>query len=401
MGGSQLISVVCTSCGTEYSADKLMGFCTICGKVLYCVYDIKQAQASLTPQIVAQRGRGIWRWQELLPVRDAANFVSLGEGSTPLLACARLGDQLGGGSIMLKDESYNPTASLRARGLAVAAAVGREYGIEAMSVPSLGDVGDALAAYAARAGLKAYTFVPHDASTIHLAIEVACGAYTYRISRTEMEGNQLVRALGQRFGWFDVSSMREPYRIEGEKTLGYELAEDYEYNLPDALIYPLGSVMGLAAIWKGWAELEALGWLSSHRPRIYGIQTDACAPLAEAFKNGGEESKPWDLGIDTRYPPLRLRRTLGDYLVLKLVRESGGQIISVSEDDIAAAQLELARSEGIFAGPEGALAVAGLKQLRQDGIISAAASVVIINPTAGMKEPQVVNLDDLPPVQAG
>ncbi len=401
MGDSQLISVVCTSCGAEYATDKLLGFCTVCGKVLYCVYDIEQVRASLTPEQVAQRGRGIWRWHELLPVRHAENFVSLGEGSTPLLACARLANQLGGGSIMLKDEGANPTASLRARGLAVAAAIGCEYAVEAISVPSLGDVGDALAAYAARAGLKAYSFVPHDAATTHLAAEVASGAYTYRISRMEMESNQLVRALGQRFGWFDVSSLREPYRIEGEKTLGYELAEEYEYNLPDALIYPLGSVIGLAAIWKGWAELEALGWLGSHRPRIYAIQTDACAPLVEAFKNGAAESKTWDLGVDSRYPPLRLRRQIGDYLALRLVRESGGRIISVSEEDIATAQLELARTEGIYAGPEGAMAVAGLKQLRHERIITAAATVVIINPAAGLKEPQIVSLDDMPPIQAG
>lgn len=401
MRESRLISVVCTSCGTQYDTDKLLGFCTVCGKVLFCVYDIKQVREELTPQQVAQRKPGIWRWSELLPVRDSANYVSLGEGHSPLLPCARLSEQLGCEAVALKDESINPAATMRSRGMAIAAAVAREHGVEAISAPSMGDAGDALAIYAARAGLKSFSFVPHDAAVTHLASQVVAGSRTYRINRMEMESNQLVRALAQRFGWFDVSTMREPYRVEGEKTLGYELAEDYAYKLPDALVYPLGSIIGLVAIWKAWAELEALGWLGSPRPCIYGVQTDACAPLTEAFKAGKEQSAPWERDVETRYPPLRMRRVLGDYLALRVVRDSGGQIISVSEEDIATAQLELARSEGIFAGPEGAMALAGLKQLRHDEVINPSATVLLINPTAGVKEPEVVSLDEMPPIQAG
>ncbi len=400
MSDSQLISIVCTTCATEYSAAQLQGFCTVCGKVLYCVYDTAQVKQLLTKEELAKRSAGIWRWRELLPLREAANAVSLSEGNTPLLPCPRIAEQLGCRSLLLKDEGRNPTGSLRARGMAVATAVAREQGITSISVPSLGDAGDALAAYAARAGLKAYSFIPYKSSVVHLALGVACGANTYRIDRMEMESNQLVRALAQRFGWFDASAMREPYRIEGEKTLGYELAEQYDYKLPDVLVYPLGSVIGLAAIWKGWAELEAIGWLSSKRPRVYAIQSEGCAPLAEAFITGKEQAEIWEQ-TSTRYPSLLIPRVVGDYIVLKLVRDSGGRILTVNDDDIEKAQLEMGEREGIFVGPEGALAFAGLKYLRATGTIAGGLSIALVNPASGMKEPEVVNLDNMPPVQAG
>ncbi len=395
---SALIGLVCTACGSQYAADQMHGSCPNCGKVLFCQYDLDSLREQLTVAELARRPRGVWRWYELLPLADERDIVTLGEGDTSLLACDRLSRQLGVGQLRIKDEGCNPTGSSRARGVAVAVSVARQYGIAAVSIPSLGNSADAVAAYAARAGLESYVFVPDVASITHLATTVAAGAYTYRIKAKELENNQQVRAHSKRFGWFDLSHLREPYRLEGEKTLGYELAEAYNWQLPDALIYPLTSVIGLAAIWKGWAELEALGWISSYRPRVFGVQAVGCAPLSRAFESGGESSEPWaEREMETIYNCLHSTNPVGSYLALRLVRESGGQIITVGDEEIATSQLDLARCEGIFASPKGAMALAGLKRLVSDGLIDGEASVVLVNPASGLKEPQVISLSDLPP----
>lgn len=397
---SVLTGLICTNCGLQLEANRIHGACSDCGKVLFCRYDLARAARELNRDEPGRRRRGLWRWHELLPSTDPHSRVTLGEGDTPLLDCTRLSRQLGIGQLQIKDDGCNPTGSGRARGAAVAVSVAYQHNRSAVSISSLGHSADAVAAYAARAGLESYVFMPSDVGVAHKASTVATGAYTYLIKATELENNQQVRAHSQRFGWFDLSDLREPYRLEGEKTLGYELAEAYKWSLPDMLIYPLAGVIGLVAIWKGWQEMVELGWLD-RLPRIYAVQAAGCAPLARAFERGDDESEPWpEREMDTRYNCLRSTSPVGDYLALRLVRDSGGQIITVTDDAIGTAQLDLARCEGIFASPLGAMALAGLKRLVSEGVIDTETSVVIVNPTAGLTESEMINLSDLPPVLA-
>jgi threonine synthase len=327
------------------------------------------------------------RWHELLPVFSADNVVTLGEGDTPLLPLRRLGATLGFPLLYLKDESFNPTASFKARGMATAVSKAKELGIERLIVPTAGNAGGALAAYAARAGLKAVIYMPEDTPQANVIESHACDAETVLVPGLISDAAEHARARAEQEGYFDVSTFKEPYRLEGKKVMGFEIAEAFHWSLPDVILYPTGGGTGLVGIWKAFAELAELGWLENNaHPRMIAVQADGCAPVVQAWQGGSETCAFWP-DAHTSASGLRVPKPFADRLILQALRESGGQALSVSEDDILTAQRLLAASEGIFASPEGAATLAGLQALRKAGQVSTGERILMLNTASGLKYP--------------
>lgn len=332
-----------------------------------------------------ERGpRSLWRYGPLLPVRDPANRVSLGEGWTPLLPTPRLGARIGARRLLIKDESANPTGTFKARGMALAVSMAKELGVARLAAPSAGNAAGALAAYAARAGLEAHLFMPRD---VPRANAVECEAMGARVTLVDGLISDCGRIVAERRaaeGWFEVSTLKEPYRIEGKKTMGLELAEQLGWRLPDAVFYPTGGGVGLIGMWKAFAELEALGWIGSERPKMIAVQAAGCAPIARAWDTGASESDFWQ-DAATVASGLRVPKALGDFLVLDAVRASGGAAVAVEDRDMLAAGRLLAESEGLFVAPEGAACVAAAGRLLQDGFLRPGDELVIYNTGTGLK----------------
>jgi threonine synthase len=332
----------------------------------------------------AQRPHDLWRYHELLPVLDEADVVTLGEGGTPLLPLRRLGSQLGLGHLYLKEEGYNPTGSFKARGLAMAVSKAKELGLRTLAIPTAGNAGSAMAAYAAAAGLEAYVFAPDDTPPMIVQECMILGAHVYVIKGLINDAGRIVQEGKGEHGWFDMSTLKEPYRLEGKKTMGLELAEEFGWHLPDVILYPTGGGTGLIGMWKAFAELRALGWIDDHRPRMVVVQAEGCAPIVKAFEEGATEASLWPNAY-TMASGLRVPKAFADFLILQALRDSEGTAVAVSDEAMARAQRLLAATEGVFACPEGAATVAALQILHQQGWIQPHERVVLFNTGSGLK----------------
>jgi threonine synthase len=375
----------CAACGLEHEARRLQNLCTQCGKPLLVRYDLERAARSLTKESLQARRADLWRYREVLPVEHDENIISLGEGWTPLLSASRLAAQLGfSGRLYIKDESQNPTQSFKARGMSAAISMALELGARKLAVPSAGNAAGALAAYAARAGLEAHIFMPKDTPRANIVECEQTGAHVTLMDGLITDCGAEVARRKDAEGWFDVSTLKEPYRVEGKKTLGYELAEQFNWTLPDVIVYPTGGGTGLIGMWKAFDEMEAMGWIGEKRPRMVTVQAAGCAPIVRAFEEGKREASEFP-NAATIASGLRVPRAIGDFLILDALRASGGAAISVTDEELIAATREIGAAEGLFVAPEGAACLPALKKLMAAGKIGADEQVVIFNTGAGVK----------------
>jgi threonine synthase len=381
---SALTHLVCTACGLEHAADRLQNVCTKCSKPLSAKYDLQRASRTLTKDSLRDRERSLWRYGEVLPVLAMENKISLGEGGTPLLRAERLASRVGLDSLYIKDEGLNPTASFKARGMAVAVSKAKELGATKIAVPSAGNAAGALAAYAARAGLEAHIFMPIDTPRANIVECEQTGAQVTLIRGLITDCGAEVARRKSAEGWFDFSTLKEPYRLEGKKTLGYELAEQLDWILPDVVLYPTGGGTGLIGMWKAFDEMERMGWIGGKRPRMFTVQAKGCAPIVRAFLAGQTHAVEFP-DAQTGASGLRVPKAIGDFLILDTLRRSGGGAIAVSDEDMYAAAGELGSMEGIFAAPEGAACLAALKVLVTEGTVKREEQTVIFNTGSGVK----------------
>jgi threonine synthase len=381
---SYLTHLECGLCGTVQDADRLWNLCPVCSKPLLARYDLDAARQALSRKEIAGRAPTLWRYRELLPVRDAGFVLCLGEGWTPLVHAERLGRAVGFERLYIKDEGLNPTASFKARGLGVALSRARELGVEAVSIPSAGNAAGAMSAYAALAGIVAHVFMPQDVPPLFVAECRALGAEVTLVDGLITDCGRVAAEGVRSFGRFDVSTLKEPYRIEGKKTMGYELAEQMGWTLPDVIIYPTGGGTGLIGMWKAFQEMEALGWIGPERPRMVSVQSDGCAPMVRAFHAGTEFAAAWE-GAKTLADGLRVPAAVGDFLILRALRESGGTAVAVPDEEMMAGANLMGRTQGIFACPEGGATLAAFQHLRNQGWIADGESVVLFNTGSGLK----------------
>jgi threonine synthase len=379
-----LTHLECGLCGHQYDADQLWNLCPACGKPLLARYDLQAAGQALNRKDLAGREPTLWRYRELLPVRDPRFSLSLGEGWTPLVQATRLGQVTGFEDLFIKDEGLNPTGSFKARGLAVAVSRAYELGVKAVSIPSAGNAAGAMSAYAALAGMEAHVFMPRDVPPLFVAECRVLGAQVTLVDGLITDCGRVAAEGVRKFGRFDISTLKEPYRLEGKKTMGYELAEQMGWTLPDVIIYPTGGGTGLVGMWKAFAEMEALGWIGSRRPRMVTVQSDGCAPMVRAFEVGTEFAEPW-IDAHTIADGLRVPAAVGDFLILRALRESGGTAVAVTDAELLEATNLLGRSQGIFSAPEGGAVVAACRKLLADGWIHPDESVVLFVTGSGHK----------------
>jgi len=374
----------CAACGARHEARRLHNLCTECGKPLLVRYDLERAARSLTRESLKGRRADLWRYREVLPVEHEENVVSLGEGWTPLLPAARLGEALGLRRLFIKDESQNPTQSFKARGMAAAVSMAKELEARKLAVPSAGNAAGALAAYAARAGLEAFIFMPRDTPRANVIECEQTGAHVTLIDGLITDCGAEVARRKEREGWFDVSTLKEPYRVEGKKTLGYELAEQLEWELPDCIVYPTGGGTGLVGMWKAFEEMERMGWIGPKRPRMVSVQSETCAPVVRAFERGERFAAEFE-NAATVASGLRVPKAIGDFLILDAIRESKGAALAVSDEELLAAVGEVGAAEGLFVAPEGAACLPALRKLIERGEVKSDERVVLFNTGAGVK----------------
>jgi threonine synthase len=373
----------CGRCARRHVAGRVQNLCT-CGGPLLARYDLAQAALEMRPGHLALREPTLWRYRDVLPIDDPEDRVSLGEGFTPLLPAPRLGAHVGLPKLFVKDESGNPTGSFKARGLAVAISMARVLGATDVCLPSAGNAGSALAAYAARGGLKAHVFVPQDIARVFLMETQAYGAQVETVPGLITDAGRVCAEGALEHGWYECATLKEPYRIEGKKTMGYEIAEQMDWNLPDAILYPTGGGTGLIGMWKAFAEMEAMGFVGTKRPRLYAVQPEGCAPIVKAFSEGLEEAPPWP-DAQTHAHGLRVPKALGDFLILRALRETHGAGVAVSEAEIVQGVKDAAAHEGLFMAPEGGACVAALRKLKASGHLSPDDTVVVFNTGTGFK----------------
>src|SRR5215470_15996313 len=379
----------CSQTGEHYPADVIHNLSNA-GKPLLVRYDLAGVKKSLSKSALAERPPDLWRYRELLPVRRIADIVSLGEAVTPLVPLPKLAKKLGGGEIVVKDEGRLPTGSFKARGLVMAVSMAKALGIKHMAMPTNGNAGAALAAYASHCGIKTTIFCPEDTPEVNVSEIALQGATVYRVNGLIDDCGKIVGEGKAKVGWFDTSTLKEPYRIEGKKTMGLELAEQLGWQVPDVILYPTGGGTGLIGMWKAFAELAAIGFLGSKRPRMVAVQATGCAPMVRAYE-AGEEHAPRFENAHTIAAGIRVPQAVGDFLILRAVRESGGFAIAVDDDAITAALDEVAHAEGFLMCPEGAATYAALKHALADGRIRRDEQAVLFNCATGLKYP-------LPPV---
>ena len=380
----------CAATGERYDAD-LVHNLSRAGKPLLVRYDLAGVKRALTKEALAARPPDLWRYREMLPVRRTGDIVSLGEAMTPLVPLPALAKKLRGGEILVKDEGRLPTGSFKARGLVMAVSMAKAFGIKHMAIPTNGNAGAALAAYASHAGIKTTIFCPEDTPEINLSEIGIQGATVYRVNGLIDDCGKIVGEGKEKVGWFDVSTLKEPYRIEGKKTMGLELAEQLGWSVPDVIFYPTGGGTGLIGMWKAFAELEAIGLIGKKRPRMVAVQAAGCAPMVRAYEKGEEHAPRWE-NAATIAAGIRVPQAIGDFLILRAVRESGGFAIAVDDAAIAAGLDEVAREEGFLLCPEGAATYAAYKQSLADGRLKNSDQVVLFNCATGLKYP-------LPPIE--
>lgn len=385
MTESYLSHLECSGCGKQYQHDEIHTFCPSCQSPLLSIYELKRAQQEVDRDEISRRRKGMWRWRELLPVLSEENQIFLGEGDTPLLSLPGLGKELGLAHLYVKDESSNPTGSFKARGLAAAISKAKELGVEKVIIPTAGNAGGAMAAYAARAGLRAHIFMPRDTPFANIEESRMAGAEVILVDGLISDAAGMAGEKARAEGWFDVSTFKEPYRVEGKKVMGYELAEAFDWQLPDVIIYPTGGGTGLVGMWKAFAELESLGWLErTQRPRMVSVQADGCAPVVRAFEKGATFCDFWT-NAQTIASGLRVPKSFADHMILQDIYESNGTAVAVSDPSILESQRHLAGREGIFAAPEGAATLAALKELIQQGWVHPEERIVLFNTGSGLK----------------
>jgi threonine synthase len=375
----------CSVTGERYPADELHNL-SRAGKPLLVRYDLAGVKNALSKEALARRPRDLWRYRELLPVRRTENIVSLGEAVTPIVALPRLAGMLSAAEILVKDESRLPTGSFKARGLAMAVSMAKALGVAHMAMPTNGNAGAALAAYASRAAIKTTVFCPQDTPEVNVREIALQGATVYRVNGLIDDCGKIVMQGHAKVGWFDTSTLKEPYRIEGKKTMGLELAEQLGWELPDVVLYPTGGGTGLIGMWKAFAELEAIGFIGKKRPRMVAVQAAGCAPIVRAYDAGSEHAPRWE-DAQTVAAGIRVPQAIGDFLILRAVRESSGFAIAVADDAITAAIEEVARAEGLLLCPEGAATYAALKQGIADGRIRRDERALLFNCATGLKYP--------------
>ncbi|WP_299027545.1 threonine synthase [uncultured Thermanaerothrix sp.] len=384
MNPSLLTHLACSECGQSFSPHEIQRFCPQCSAPLVAHYDLEAGRRHLDREQIAHRSRGLWRWRELLPVFDLRWAFTLGEGDTPTLALPRLGEYMGFPHLYLKDEAINPTGTFKARGQAVALSKVRELGLQKVLVPTAGNAGGAMAAYAARAGLKACVLMPSDTPRANVEEARITGAEVILVTGLISDAAREAAARIEQ-GWYDISTFKEPYRLEGKKTMGYEIAQSFGWRFPDVIIYPAGGGIGLVGIWKAYLELRTLGWLEKATPpRLVAVQAQGCAPFVRAFRAHADHCEFWE-GAQTMASGLRVPKSFGDRLVLRALYDSQGLAIAVSDTEIRDAQRKLASLEGIFASPEGAATVAALPYLRQSGFVHPEEQVLLLNTGSGLK----------------
>ncbi|HEY7336089.1 MAG TPA: threonine synthase [Bryobacteraceae bacterium] len=379
----------CSRCARRYEAGKPLGLCE-CGGPLLARYDLEKLRTDWSRDSICKGPASMWRYAPALPVSDAASIVSLGEGMTPLVRAQSLGASFGASGVWVKDDGVNPTGTFKARGMSCAISMCCELGVKKVAVPSAGNAAGAAAAYAAAAGLEAHIFMPRDVPRANLIECCAAGARVTLVDGLISDCARMVAEKKEAEGWFDLSTLKEPYRIEGKKTMGYELAEQFDWRLPDAILYPCGGGVGIIGMWKAFAEMEALGWISSKRPKMIAVQAEGCPPIVRAFEEGKASSEFYP-NAETLASGLRVPKALGDFLALNAVRSSGGTAIAVSDDEILEGVAELAAKEGIFAAPEGGACVAACRRLFADGFLDPGDRVVIYNTGSGLKYLDVVS----------
>jgi len=375
----------CAQTGERYAADQVHNL-SRAGKPLLVRYDLDGVRKAMNKGALSRRPADLWRYRELLPVRHLQDIVSLGEVVTPLVRMPRLEAKLGGAELLVKDEGRLPTGSFKARGLVMAVSMGKAFGIKHMAMPTNGNAGAALAAYASRAGIKTTIFCPEDTPEVNVSEIALQGATVYRVNGLIDDCGKIVGEGKAKVGWFDVSTLKEPYRIEGKKTMGLELAEQLDWKLPDVIFYPTGGGTGLIGMWKAFAELEAIGFVGSKRPRMVAVQAAGCAPMVRAFEQGTEQAPRWE-NAHTIASGIRVPQAIGDFLILRAVRESTGFAIAVPDDAISAAVDEVAREEGFLMCPEGAATYAAYKQSLADGRVGRHERAVLFNCASGLKYP--------------
>lgn len=374
----------CPECGDTFDPAQVQTFCPKCASPILTEYDLDLAHRTLTKASLASRQRGLWRWHELLPVIDEKFRFTLGEGDTPVLRVYRLGAELGLRNLFVKDESGNATGSFKARGLAAAVSKAVELGVREFVIPTAGNAGSALAAYGARSGTKAHVYMPVDTpKPIQNEVKMY-GADLHLVNGLISDAAKEAAAEAKTHGWFDVSTFKEPFRVEGKKTMGFEVAEAFGWELPDVIIYPTGGGTGLVGMWKAFQELEDMGWIGPKRPRMVSVQSTGCAPVVRAFSENRERTEPWQNAETIAYG-LRVPNAFADRLILRALRESGGTAVSVSDETILDAQSRLGRLEGIFAAPEGAATVAAAEELYRRKLIEPVEKVVLFNTGTGLK----------------
>jgi threonine synthase len=380
-----LTHLTCTSCGLRHKWAQLQNLCTQCQKPLFATYNLEEVRRSLTREsLKACPDKSLWRYRDLLPLPAVVEPISLGEGGTPLLRADRFGSRLGLSDLRIKDESLNPTQSFKARGMSVAVSMAKHLGARKLAAPSAGNAGGALAAYAARAGLEAYIFMPRDTPRANILECRELGAHVTLIDGLITDCGAEIAKRKEAEGWFDMSTLKEPYRVEGKKTLGYELAEQMRWDLPEVILYPTGGGTGLIGMWKAFDEMEALGWIGKKRPRMFSVQASGCAPIARAFAVGDkvavEFPDPFTIASGLRVP-----KAIGDFIMLKILRESNGGAVTVDDEEMIRLVREVGSTEGLFVAPEGAACFAALKSLVSAKTISPDERVVIFNTGSGIK----------------
>ncbi|WNG40172.1 threonine synthase [Archangium violaceum] len=387
---SFLSHLECSRCHKTHDADRVQNLCD-CGGPLLVRYDLKAVARAVRPSDLAGRVSSLWRYREVLPLRDDKNIVSLGEGMTPLFPLPRLGAELGLPDLWLKDEGLNPTASFKARGAATGVSRAKELGITALAMPTNGNAGGAWASYGARAGMSVTLVMPTDAPAMSVLEATAVGANAYMVRGQITDAGAIVGRSAKAHGWFEAATLKEPYRIEGKKTMGYEIAEQLGWSLPDVILYPTGGGVGIIGIYKALLEMRELGWLPENVrfPKLVAVQAEGCQPIVKAFREGKDVSEKWE-NASTVAQGIRVPKALGDFLVLQAVRETGGTCVAVPDADTMWGLERISRTEGAFICPEGAALVGAARMMLRDGWLDAGQRVLLLNTGAGIKYPDVM-----------
>jgi threonine synthase len=378
---STLVDLECSECGDRFDSEQLQTFCIHCDSPLLARYDTSMP---IDKPSTSSNGKGMWRWSELLPLHDLKHSITLGEGNTPLVRIPRIAEKLGLSHLLVKDESGNPTGTFKARGLAVAVSKAAELGVKNFVIPTAGNAGGALAAYAARGEFEAHIFMPEDAPILNKKEVEVAGCHLHLVQGLIDLAGEKAAQHSQEFGSFNVSTFKEPYRVEGKKIMGYELAEAFDWGLPDVIIYPTGGGTGLVGMWKAFDEMQELGWITDKRPRMVSVQSAGCAPVIRALDLGMDRVEKWENPF-TIAAGLRTPGAFADRLILRAIRDSKGTGVAVSDDEILHAQGQMAREGGLLVCPEGAASLAGLKKLVDQGWIDHLEQVVLFNTGSGLK----------------